>query len=316
MKKIYDVYGVGDVFVDIIIETTEEELKKLGIPKGVQEIINLEKRDKILNNLSDNSGNIRIGGYTLNIFKALSCLGLKSNFGTKLGMDEFGLITQKELMNTRINFDFKTGFGCTDSCMTFLLPDLSSTRHKHEGISKKLSYKDIDVIKLKQSKNLFLDANLLDSVSRMRVARFISRIAKESESNIIFELNNINNLTKNIELAKELILKSDVVISSFESAYLLFNESDKQKLMRKMGEEKTVRILKTRDEYLISHNNKEFSVSKVKPKSRYSNEFFTAGFIFGFNQGYGIEKSCIIGSYLSSKEKIDDEILDDLHRVF
>ena len=316
MKKIYDVYGVGDIMLDLIIEASNEELMKLDIKENIQELINLEKRDRILNVINENNQKLKINGYTLNVFKALSCMGMKTAFATKIGMDEFGLISQKELKNTRIDFDFKTGFGCTDSCLTFVFPSKSTSKHKHEGISKNISYKDIDVIKLKQSKELLIDANLLDTRNRMRVAQFLTRIASESDCRIIFELNNIDNVLKNKEFAKEIIDKSDVIISSFENAFLYLEENNTDKIMQKLAKPSSVKILKTKKEFLANQNNKTIAISRLADKSKYKNEYFTAGFIFGFNHDYDLEKSCILGSYLSGKEFIDDSILDDLHRVF
>ncbi len=316
MKKIYDVYSVGDIMLDLIIEANSEELRGLDIKENVQELINLEKRDRILSSINGNSQKLRINGYSLNVFKALSCMGMKTAFATKIGMDEFGLISQKELKNTRIDFDFKTGFGCTDSCLTFIFPSNYKSKHTHEGVSKNITYKDIDVIKLKQSKELLIDANLLDTKNRMRVAQFLTRIANESDCRIIFELNNIDNILKNKDIAKEIIDRSDVVISSFENAYLYLNENNIESIMQNLGKPTSIKILKTKKEFLASQNNKTISISKVTNKSRYSNEYFTAGFIFGFSHNYDLEKSCILGSYLSGKEFVDDNILDDLHRVF
>ncbi|MFW5852636.1 MAG: PfkB family carbohydrate kinase [Nanoarchaeota archaeon] len=316
MKKIFDVYGVGDIVLDIILETNDEELRRLGISKNTNEIINLEKRDKILQNLNSARENTRIQGYAYNILNVLSHLGLKTNMATKIGMDEFGLRVQKELAQTKVGLDLSTGFGCTDSALTFITPDYNQTRKRHVGISTNISYKDVNVIKIKQSNNMLLDGNLLNSRNRIRIAKYASRIAKESDSKIIFDINNTDNVIKNKTAFLEIIELADVIICSLENAFLLLEEGNVDKIVKKLGEDRDAIIIKRKKDYLLNSKDGLTTISKMPSQSKHFEEYFTAGFTFGYNQGYSKDKACIIGSYLSGNDFIDENILDELNEIF
>ncbi len=314
MKKDVDVFGVGDVILEILVETGEKELNDLGTSPGRRSSISLEERDRILNNLIGHRQGLKISGYTLTVFKVLSCLGIKPAMSTKIGMDEFGMITQKELSKARIKMDFNTGFGSTDSCLS-IRTGKTTSRLRHKGISSNISFKEVDVISLKKSDAVFLDGNLLSSRNRIRVARFITRIAKESGCKIIFDTYNVENITNNKESFIELMKESDVIISSYDEAFLLLDLSDRNKILKKMSEFGRTIILKERKQYTIVHDGKIFSVERLAWNKQYSNQYFAAGFIFGFLGGYDIQKTGIIASYLSGKEFIDDSILDELHKI-
>jgi sugar/nucleoside kinase (ribokinase family) len=316
VKKEIDVVGIGDILVDILVDVSEEELSRMNISKGVHELISLEKRDHILNTMNGNDQQFKVGGYMLTAMKAMSSLGLKTHLTTKVGMDEFGLVVQKELNKLRTEFDFKVGFGCTDSRLTFKTPDTEKTRHHHVGISKNISYKDINSVKIKQAKNLLIESQLLDNSPRLRLAQFITRIASESECNVVFDLNDVHSIIDNKENVLQLLTTANTVIAPLDLAYLLFEENDIQKLLAKMKQTASVAVLKTGKEYIVSNETETYSIGKMKELSPYHDEYFTAGFLFGQNQEYGLEKSAILGSYLASKQMIDDSILDELHKVF
>ena len=316
MKKTFDVFGVGDLIVDIIAHITDEELSRLNLGKGVKEIINLERREHIFNNLHSEQPSFTVNGYTLTAFKALSHMGLKPHLSTKIGMDALGVIINKELKKTRMSIDFDIGHGSTDSRFTLHSLDNTMTRYVHQGMNKSITYKDLDSVKIKQSHILFVDSSLLTTQNRIRISKFIMRIAKESDCKIVFDLHNSAVIEDNKETITECIKNSDVVISSLDSGYFLYGDTKAYNLLGKLGSNNQTAIVKDRDGFKIKDKDRFFSVSKLKNKSQYFHEYFAAGILFGLRQSYNMQQSGVIGSYLASKDKITDSILDELHQVF
>ncbi|MFW6231145.1 MAG: PfkB family carbohydrate kinase [Nanoarchaeota archaeon] len=315
MKKKYDVCGVGDIMVDVLATISKEELARLNLSQGVNELINLEKRDYLLNNLNALHQEFTVGGYLLTSFKAMSSLGLRTHLTAKVGMDEFGMAVQKELSKLRVETDFKLGFGCTDSRMVLIASGLMN-RHTHKGISKNITFREIDSVKLKQAKNLLFYGDLLDTTNRIRLARFITRIAYESDTKIVFDLHSPTAMTSQKKEVLQIMERSSVVISSLDEAYFLFDKNDRLELLKELGSHAPVAILKTKENYLVNDHGKFLQVARMPMHSKYHDEYFAAGFIFGHTQDYGAERSAIIGSFLAGKPFIDDRILDELHEAF
>ena len=312
MNKKYDVYGIDDIGINLHYNLTNQEFKNLNIIDKTE--LNTTERNKILGQLLSKKFDTKISGYVLKIFKALSCLGIKTTINSKIGLDEFGFAIQKELEKTRIDLNLKSGMGCSSCKIIFENNKEIYSKKKHEGISKHMSYEDINIIKLKESKTIILTSEMFSTDKKTQITKFVTRISKENNVKIVFLINNINYIIKS-QIAKKIISESDILISPFENAYLLYNESNKIKLLNLMGKTSAIKILITAKEFLVSKGNTNLSISKTNKKSKYEHQFFCAGFLFGFLEDYGLEKSAIIGSYLAGKEKIDDSILDELHQL-
>lgn len=316
MNKKIDCFGIGDIIINIILNVSEDELKSLNMSKGVKNIIKLEQRNELINNINKMKKKVVVGGYGLNTMKALSYLGLKTSLTSKIGLDSSGVDIQAVLSNSMVDLDFKVGYGCTDTKVIFKTPDNKTTKNHHHGVSRNITYQEVDSVKLKESRNLLITGDLFDYPNRIRLAKFLTRIAKESETKIIFDLKNVNNIMKAKNAFKNFVDSADVVIASLDEAYFLYGTNQPEVLMHKMTQNGQIAVLKMKDNYIVQNKKQVFNVSRLENTSRFFDEFFAAGFIFGYNQEYSVDKAAIIASYLASKNEIDENILDELHKIF
>ena len=230
-------------------------------------------------------------------------------------MDAYGLSIQKNLKSVPgIDMDLSMGYGCSDSTIIFSGKDDVRTWLIHEGMSKKITFKDINGSKLKRSKVLYLTSDLIDNDNRKRVVKFLTRVAKESGTKIVLDINSVKNILREKEFMIQVMSQSDVIISSLDEAYLLFGENNPERILNILGNFADTIALKSSSGYYVKDKEKMFSISKTET-GFHSGENFAAGLMYGYIEGFPIDKAAIIGSYLSSKEKIDENILDEIHNI-
>jgi sugar/nucleoside kinase (ribokinase family) len=234
----------------------------------------------------------------------MSYLGLKTAVTGKIGLDSFGIDIASQLKSVNLDLDLKMGYGCTDSKIFFKTPDNTVTRNYHLGMSKNMTFNEIDSVKVKNARNLFITGNLLDNSGRIRIAKFVTRIAKESDTNIIFDINNVRNIVNDRNTILEIMKTADVNIISLDEAYMLFETNNPEHILTKLSEFAPINVLKQKDKYFVGEHGRQYCVTKMDGGSRFADEFFAAGFVFGYNQKYGIDKATIIGSYMASKKEI------------
>lgn len=315
MVKKIDVFGISDIVIRILFNSTEEELTRLNITKGTRTLINLTRRNELLSSLSGKEEKVNVEGYAVTAMKAMSYLGLKTAVAGKIGLDSFGIDVASQLENVNLDLDLKMGYGCTDSKIFFKTPDNIMTRHYHRGMSKNMNFNEIDSVKIKHARNLFITGNLIDNIGRIRIAKFVTRIAKESDTKIIFDVNNVKNIVNNRKSIIEFMKMTDVNIISLDEAYMLFETNKPQEILAKLSEFAPINVLKQKDKYFVVDSGNQYSVTRNPGQSRFADQFFAAGFLFGYNQEYGIDKAVIIGSYMASKQEIGNSILEELHEI-
>ncbi len=315
MESKIDVYGVSDIALELTVEMSRKELKDIGINPGTTKMIGLEERDRILNDSRISKESLEVVGYSYKVLNVLTLLGMRTGLTCKIGMDEFGMICQRELERTRIDVDFKIGFGCTDSCLKLRTPEDPEVRLKHRGISKSISYQEIDVLKTKSAKCILIETALLDTGPRRRAANFAARIARDNDSKIIFDVNSVEVVLNHKEAVMEMMALADAIIISSDQAYLLFGENIDKNSIGNIKKDNQFLAVKGNKGFNIYAKKDSFFVEKIGKRTKYEKEFFTAGITLGIAMGYRAREIGKIASFMSSKESIDDSILDELNRL-
>ena len=309
-----DVYGISDIYLELLLETEKKEIENIKRKLENKTEINLNERNEILKNNTSIKENIEIKGYTFTVFKALSSLGIKPSMTCKMGMDEFGMVCQNEIQKTRINLFSKIGFGCTDSRI-ILASNGEPYKLFHKGISKNINYQEIEVLEAKTANSIFIESSLLNNPNRRRVAKFITRIAKENKKKIIFDMNSLDVIVNNKEVCNEIIEIADVVITPYDQAYLFFEDNDRINIMKKAKRKNQVFIMKESKGFNFLKNNDYFFIERTSKPKVYSNQYFSAGVLFGIIMDYKLRDTARIAAFLSDKNIITDSILDELNQL-
>ena len=102
MKKRFNVLGIGNAMVDILIKSTEEYLSKNDIKKGVMQLVNLKRSQALYSNFGSETE--IPGGSGANTIYGLATLGISTSYIGKVKDDFLGNQFRSDLLNANIHY--------------------------------------------------------------------------------------------------------------------------------------------------------------------------------------------------------------------
>lgn len=164
MNKRYQVVGIGNAMVDVLARITDEELARLGVQKGIMQLIDMERAVSLYGQM----GPARevSGGSAANTIAGLAALGLRSAYVGKVRDDQLGAIFVHDMRAQGADFDTPLAPASsreeTGRCMVLVTPDGERSMSTYLGVSEHLSPADIDEGQMAEAEWLYLEGYRFD----------------------------------------------------------------------------------------------------------------------------------------------------------
>jgi len=138
------VYGIGNPLIDVFVNVTEEDLSYLGLHKGTMNLINLEKRQELVNFIKDKKKpTYSCGGSCPNTVITLAAMGVHTTLAGKVGKDEYGQIYKDMLSGMDVTDNLVFSENVTGSSIILITPDSERTMNTYLGANKDYSSSDV-----------------------------------------------------------------------------------------------------------------------------------------------------------------------------
>ena len=159
----YQAVGIGNAVVDVICRSDDAFLDRMGIEKGVMQLIDADRAEALLAAMESRGQSA--GGSVANTIAGLAALGLQTGFVGRVRDDGLGQSYVDDL--TRLGADFvndpATGAGLpTSRCMIFVTPDGERSMNTYLGISTELGPDDVPAGVVEAAGLLLLEGYLFD----------------------------------------------------------------------------------------------------------------------------------------------------------
>lgn len=161
----YDIYALGNALVDMEYEVSADDLKRLGIDKGVMTLVDEAHQLRIMEHLREHHHQRGSGGSAANSVIALSQLGGRGYYACKVADDELGHFYMKDLRDGGVATIDGTYLdkGDTGRCVVLVTPDSDRTMCTYLGISGNLSVHEVEANALQASKWFYTEGYLVTS---------------------------------------------------------------------------------------------------------------------------------------------------------
>ncbi|WP_417726541.1 adenosine kinase [Roseovarius sp.] len=159
----YQAVGIGNAVVDVISQCDDAFLTRMGIDKGVMQLIETERAEFLYANMQDRRQ--MPGGSVANSIAGLGALGLSTGFIGRVSDDELGRFYANAMAEVGTDFvNAPRGDGAlpTSRSMIFVSPDGERSMNTYLGISTELDEGDVPEIVAGQAGLLFLEGYLFD----------------------------------------------------------------------------------------------------------------------------------------------------------
>ncbi len=301
-NRIVDLIGLGNAIVDIIVNIEDEFLEINNLEKGSMNLINSDESHKLLKNckvIKQISG-----GSSANTVVCLAELGNDVQFIGRVKNDQFGNFFSSDIKKSKTIFNTPpTNEGASTAHSIILItPDAQRTMCTYLGASIEFESKDIDFSVVKESKYLYLEGYLWDSVLAKNAFLKAAQTAKLSNTKIILSLSDSFCVDRHRESFLELIDNYVDIVFCNESEVLSLFEKDKlancQEDLSSLCELVVV-TLGSNGSLIINKNNLEVIKSIMKGKvidTTGAGDIYAGGFIHGLINNYSLKKCGEIGS--------------------
>ncbi len=309
MAKKYQIYGMGNALVDFEIETSEAELLRYGIDKGVMTLIDEAEQDRLFEIFNHHELPKACGGSAANTIMGAQSLGSRCFYSCKVADDETGRFYKQDLLGKGVdsNLAYETfGQGKTGKCLVLITPDADRTMNTFLGITGDINQQQINKEALTESEYLYIEGYLAGSDIALNAASEVNQYAKSVGVKTAFSLSDPNI----VNFCRDGLLKIigdgvDILFCNSDEA-LAFSQKDQldEAIKRLMDYCQTLVVTqgKLGSQIITAKERIKIDAHSVKAiDTNGAGDLFAGSFLHAIGQGLGYEKAGLLASFAAAK---------------
>lgn len=301
----YDVFGIGNPLIDVIINTEDQMLEHLSLVKGSMNLVDSNRQREILDIHKDQRRFTTLGGSCANTMVMISQLGGQSAYCGKVGLDEFSDDYEDQLINTGVSSFIKKEEGPTGSTIILVTPDADRTMNTNLGNSQNLSENDLDTDEFQHADYLYVTGYLWDTPVQKGAVLAALKHAKSIKLPISLSLSDLFCVEKHKSdfqnIVKEYV---DLLFCNEQEAAMMTDENDPEKQIEVLSKSVShVALTCGAKGSLIYRDGKvtkidAFPVDAIDTTG--AGDSFAAGYLYGLAKDYSTEEAGKLASKCAS----------------
>ena len=320
------ILGLGNAVLDMIAESTENELAKNNLQKGSMTLVQ-ENQSEQLRKSTDFIKKTS-GGSVANTLVGVSMLGKTTFFCGKVKNDDLGNFFKRDMEESGTKFLCKQSESGlpTARCLVFVTPDGERTMQTFLGASTTLDEVDISESFFQQVEIVLIEGYLWSSPSARKAITKVINIAHKKKIKVMFSLSN-HNL---VELFRKDFLELvenhvDILIGNELEFFEMFKSKDDKIILSEMKDKIDVGIM-TKGERgaMIFENNYTLEVKPLVVENVIdttgAGDMFAAGFLSKIIDGKNALEAANFGCKVAARiitqygARPSKELIGDLTR--
>lgn len=307
MNKLYDVCGMGNGVVDVLLQISEQEFQTLDLEKGTMRLVESKVQKELLTALAAHKPTLASGGSVANSIVAVAQLGGKGAFFCRLGDDRYGLFYEEEFSTFGIETRNPITVGeMTGTSVIVITPDAERTMRTDLGIGMHLGPENIDQEALKRSKWLFIEGYLFSNTDSAREAikRGIA-YAKAAQCKIAITFSEAFIVEVYQDIVREALKHADLVFANEKEACAYTGKSNWKDAFGALTKEVSgVVVTAGPAGALVHYDGADFKVEayKCQPKDLTgAGDMFAGAFLYGITNGFEPKDAAQRACYLAKQ---------------
>lgn len=158
----FDVVGLGNAIVDVVVQTDDATLAELSLHKGATTLIDAGRAADLERHIAD--GVEVSGGSAANTIAGLASLGGRGAFLGKVGDDRLGEVFRSDIRAVGVDYRSPPAPGGLETarCLVLVTPDAERTMLTFLGVSSAFGPEDVDPRLIGESAITYLEGYLYD----------------------------------------------------------------------------------------------------------------------------------------------------------
>ena len=285
----YQIVGIGNAIVDVIGRCDDAFLARMGIDKGVMQLIETERAEYLYEQMPERRQ--MPGGSVANTIAGLGALGLSTAFIGRVSDDALGRYYAEAMRSVGTDFvnPPRAGDLPTSRSMIFVSPDGERSMNTHLGISTDLDEADVPEAVAGGAQILFLEGYLYDKPKGKRAFERAAQAARAGGGRAGITLSDPFCVDRHRKDSQELVRSLDFVIGNEREWCALYETDDLGAALERAAAESGL-IVCTRSGHDVVLVEGEETVSvpvtRVDPvDTTGAGDQFAAGFLYGLATG-------------------------------
>ena len=320
----HDVFGIGHALVDLLVEVSDDKLKKLNLNKGQFHLVSKKQAETVLKTLKNLSIKKAPGGSCANTITAVAHMGGDAVLCGKVGYDSHGDFYIDELNYSNVHTNIKKYPLSTGFCITFITPDSERTFVVYYGAATKLKKKDLAHEKLKNSRFLHIEGYALYGESKDAVLHAISA-ANKYNVDVSLDLGDPGLVDNNKEFLAKLIKENVDIVFANEDEAAALTDLPAEEALHEIGKLCKLAIVKLgKKGSIMKIRNKVIKVAPISADAvdtTGAGDMYAAGVLYAIANNLSLEEAGKIGSFAAAKivevigARLDSSLKDSVNEI-
>ena len=301
MKKII---GIGNALVDVMTIVPDETcLTRFSLPKGSMTMVDAMRSGEIKLAINGLKRTLASGGSAGNTMYGLGVMGVHSSFIGKVGRDELGSFYEKDMVEAGLTpVLMRSKLTPTGTAVALVTPDSERTFATHLGAATELVAEELLADYFRNYNILYLEGYLIFNLPLVEQA---CRLAKENDMCVALDLASFN-VVNDMRPAFDKIVNEyvDIIFANEEEARA-FTGLGPVEALDEISKRCGIAVVKTGpDGSWIKRGDEVVKVEALKVHAvdtTGAGDLYAAGFLYGFSNGFGLDKCGLFGSILAGK---------------
>ena len=326
MEKEFDVFGIGNPLIDILIKVESDKLIELNLKKGTMHLIDKERANLLYDEVSKKDIKITPAGACPNTIMGVANLGGKCVLCGKIGSDDRGDIYEDVITKDNIKSCLvRTSAQSTGQVISFITPDSERTMATHLGAAITLQKQDVFEEDIVKSKVIYLTGYVLEAPNLREAALHAISIAKENNVKVAIDLADPELIRRNIDDLRKIVNEHADILFLNESEAEVFSGVGAEEAVHKVAENVEIAIVKLgKKGALVKSGSDVYNVQGHvvdAVDTTGAGDLFAAGFLYAFTQGKSLDKCAASGNLVASKivqqigAKLEYSIKEEIDKI-
>jgi len=308
----YDVLGIGNALVDVLVEVEDAFVEAEGLPKGGMTLVEREDSDALYAKLPP--GVEKSGGSCGNTMAGFAALasGLGGGTGAYVGKvrdDQFGTVFRHDM--TAMGVDFPTAAATegpgTGKCLVLVTPDAQRTMVTYLGAASDFTPEDVSIEAVQAAKIVYLEGYLFDRDAAKEAFIAAADAAHDAGREVSLTLSDGFCVDRHRDAFKALVSDHvDILFANEDEILSLYQVSSFDEALQAARRDCRIACLTRSEKGSVILKGDELHVVDAAPVDRVvdttgAGDQYAAGFLYGYSQGHDLTTAGKIGGIMAAE---------------
>ena len=302
LDKSYDVVGIGNAIVDVLVQADDDLIANFELTKGTMALVDEAQAERLY--ASVGQGLETSGGSAANTLAGVAQLGGRAGFIGRVRNDQLGGIFSHDIRSVGARFDTPaaTEGPSTARCLILVTPDAQRTMCTYLGASVGLDPADLDLEMVAQAKVLYLEGYLWDSDEAKAAFIAAAEVARAHGGEVALSLSDAFCVERHRESFQELVDGHvDILFANEMEITALYKANSFEEAADQVrGRCKLAALTRSEQGSIVlngagTHSIAPFQLGPLLDTTG-AGDLYAAGFLHAYTQGQAVEACGRLGS--------------------